>query len=72
MVKDIMNVIMVIAFAVLTAGGMTILLSNPVWVMEVMGFAYYAVVVLVFGTLLVSWFSAVSISLRYDPFNVEL
>ena len=69
MIKDIMNVIMVIAFAVLTAGGMAILLSNPVWVMEVMGFAYYAGVILVFGTLFIAWFSCCSMVCIDDEIN---
>ena len=69
MINDIMNVIMVIAFAVLTAGGMAILLSNPVWVMEVIGFAYYAVAVTVFGVLLISWFSCCSLVCIDDETN---
>lgn len=69
MIKDIMNVIMVIAFAGLTAGGMAILLSSPVWVMEVMGFAYYAVMILVFGVLFISWFSCCSLVCIDDEIN---
>ena len=57
MLNNIMDVIMVIVFGALTAVGMGVLLSDPVWVMEIMGFAYYAVVMAVFGTLLISWFA---------------
>ena len=69
MIKDIMNVVMVIIFAVFTAGGMAILLSNPVWVMEVMGFAYYATIVTVFSVLLISWFSCCSLACIDDETN---
>ena len=69
MLNNIMNVIMVIAFGTLTAVGMGVLLSDPVWVMEVMGFAYYAVVMVIFGTLLISWFSCCSLVCIDDETN---
>lgn len=72
MLKKIMSaIIMVIIMAVLTAVGLAVLVSDPVWVMEIMGFTYYAIVVTVLGTLLIAWFSLTSLGIIHEVNTME-